>query len=338
MSKYTVKKGQNLYDIALELHGSIEGIFDLLVSNENISLNDELPKGLELTWHESFVVNNDIQEWLSNNNIVPKNGQYQLNELSIKETIAQWIDKTNKSTKLSATIDAISTEIEESATWSEGKEVSPSEPLEPFESYDTEMTALNEEIKDASQSGILDGAQGGGDAIIFDRQEITDVSSEEMSTIEDATGITFGQIDKNMAIEATEKLYSNGLIILPDDKDELELYYQEMSKPKIMIVQTGNSCQFKVQIPANKFIAIDWGDGSDLDFYHYKNETVRISHSYQDTQEHTILIYGHSTFTNLNLMGINGIYYALTEIYVEKQFVTPYSSVSELNKLFIIKG
>ena len=34
MLQYKVRSGQNIYDVALTLYGSVEGIFDLLVSNE----------------------------------------------------------------------------------------------------------------------------------------------------------------------------------------------------------------------------------------------------------------------------------------------------------------
>ena len=33
MRTYTVRTGQNIFDVALTLYGSIEGVFDLLVSN-----------------------------------------------------------------------------------------------------------------------------------------------------------------------------------------------------------------------------------------------------------------------------------------------------------------
>ncbi|MCS2956861.1 hypothetical protein NXX53_06170 [Bacteroides salyersiae] len=44
MGKYTVITGQNLYDIALHIYGSIEGIVDLLMNNPDLSLCDNLKK------------------------------------------------------------------------------------------------------------------------------------------------------------------------------------------------------------------------------------------------------------------------------------------------------
>ena len=35
MNTYIVKSGQNLFDVAITLYGSIEGVFDLLISNKD---------------------------------------------------------------------------------------------------------------------------------------------------------------------------------------------------------------------------------------------------------------------------------------------------------------
>ena len=51
MNKYTVKSGQNLYDIALAIYGSIEGVFDLLMSNPDISYETVFSKGAVLNYH-----------------------------------------------------------------------------------------------------------------------------------------------------------------------------------------------------------------------------------------------------------------------------------------------
>lgn len=95
MSKYVTKTGQNLYDVALTLYGSVEGIFDLLVSNENISLGAVLPKGTELEYHKDFMLNKDIAGWLTDNKVNVKNGSYKIGETDMKTVIKNWIEKTN---------------------------------------------------------------------------------------------------------------------------------------------------------------------------------------------------------------------------------------------------
>ena len=49
MGNYRVITGQNIYDVALHLYGSIEGIVDLLINNPGLSLETELRTGQELT-------------------------------------------------------------------------------------------------------------------------------------------------------------------------------------------------------------------------------------------------------------------------------------------------
>ena len=57
MAIYKVKPAQNLYDVALHLYGSIEGLFDLLITNEWLSMTTELQPGMELEYHDYFVIN-----------------------------------------------------------------------------------------------------------------------------------------------------------------------------------------------------------------------------------------------------------------------------------------
>lgn len=75
MATYIVKHGQNLWDISMMLYGSIEGVFDLLISNDKLTLNSELPAGTELLYHEYFKTNKDISDTLSESNITPANGE-----------------------------------------------------------------------------------------------------------------------------------------------------------------------------------------------------------------------------------------------------------------------
>lgn len=73
---YNVTKGQNLFDVALACHGSIEGIFDLLINNDELSFASELKEGDELYWDEDFVINSTIVDTLDGDlNIVPANSE-----------------------------------------------------------------------------------------------------------------------------------------------------------------------------------------------------------------------------------------------------------------------
>ena len=71
MGKYTVTEGQNLYDVALHLTGSIEGIVDLLICNPALSLADTLHSGDELFYTDDFVINADVVARYRREQIVP---------------------------------------------------------------------------------------------------------------------------------------------------------------------------------------------------------------------------------------------------------------------------
>jgi len=75
MQIYKVKNSQNIFDVAIAIYGSIEGIFDLLVNNTDLSFDTVLQSGDELYWDEDFVVYDSVVSSLSNNNIVPINGE-----------------------------------------------------------------------------------------------------------------------------------------------------------------------------------------------------------------------------------------------------------------------
>ena len=75
MAIYKVTSNQNIWDVSLHLCGSIEGVFDLLISNPFLSLNTELIPGMELEYHDYFVINEGIASELKNNKLVPANGE-----------------------------------------------------------------------------------------------------------------------------------------------------------------------------------------------------------------------------------------------------------------------
>lgn len=74
MAKYIVKPNQNLFDVALHLYGSVEGLFDLLISNPDLSMTSDLTYGQELEYHEEFILNPSIVSEFKNQNIVPSSG------------------------------------------------------------------------------------------------------------------------------------------------------------------------------------------------------------------------------------------------------------------------
>lgn len=71
MATYIVKPNQNLFDVALHLYGSIEGLFDLLISNPELNMTSELTYGQELEYHSEFILNQSIVDEFRNQNITP---------------------------------------------------------------------------------------------------------------------------------------------------------------------------------------------------------------------------------------------------------------------------
>lgn len=75
MGKYIVTSGQNLYDIALHIYGSIEGIVDLMMHNTGLSLSGKLNAGQELLYTDNYVIDASIVAYNRMNNIIPANGE-----------------------------------------------------------------------------------------------------------------------------------------------------------------------------------------------------------------------------------------------------------------------
>lgn len=75
MGKYTVTTGQNIYDVALHLYGSIEGVVDLLIHNEALSFGTRLHAGDILSYTDDYVISSDTVAYYKLHNITPANGE-----------------------------------------------------------------------------------------------------------------------------------------------------------------------------------------------------------------------------------------------------------------------
>ena len=96
MKQYTVKSGQNIYDVAMTLFGSIEGVLDLLVNNQDLSYESNLVAGQQLSYDEDFVINQDIVDWFGSNHVVVKNGCHALSHESVKNKFQAAIASSNE--------------------------------------------------------------------------------------------------------------------------------------------------------------------------------------------------------------------------------------------------
>lgn len=75
MAVYKVKSNQNIWDVAIHLYGTIEGMFDLLISNPKLTMTSDLHPGMELEYHDYFVLNKDVVSGLQTRNLIPSNGE-----------------------------------------------------------------------------------------------------------------------------------------------------------------------------------------------------------------------------------------------------------------------
>lgn len=76
MKQYKIRYGQNIYDIAVQLFGSIEGIYDILAENEWVTLDTEFKDGEIINYDEDFIINPNIKEFFETNKITVKNGNF----------------------------------------------------------------------------------------------------------------------------------------------------------------------------------------------------------------------------------------------------------------------
>lgn len=78
MKTYKVVYGQNLFDVALALYGSAEGVFALMVANPGLGVSSVLEEGDELQYQEDWEINPSIVAYYKENNIIPANGEIKL--------------------------------------------------------------------------------------------------------------------------------------------------------------------------------------------------------------------------------------------------------------------
>ena len=75
MGVYKVTYGQSLYDVALHIYGSIEGVTDLLVNNETLSLAKTLKADDELIFTDGYILNKEVVAYYKTHNITPSTGE-----------------------------------------------------------------------------------------------------------------------------------------------------------------------------------------------------------------------------------------------------------------------
>ena len=94
MGKYRVVAGQNIYDVALYLYGSIEGVVDLLINNPDLSFATTLTAGREPVYTDDFVIRADVVAYNGLHGIVPANGERHVYPKTFTSTSVLGLAKT----------------------------------------------------------------------------------------------------------------------------------------------------------------------------------------------------------------------------------------------------
>lgn len=75
MGKYKITQGQNIYDVALHIYGSVEGVIDLLANNGSLSLDTDLKAGDELDYSDGYLINKEVSAYYDAHAITPATGE-----------------------------------------------------------------------------------------------------------------------------------------------------------------------------------------------------------------------------------------------------------------------
>lgn len=75
MKVYKVSAGQNIYDVALAIYGSLDGLFTLMADNPKLSFETELKAGDELYYDEESMIDDGTVKGLQEQHITPANAQ-----------------------------------------------------------------------------------------------------------------------------------------------------------------------------------------------------------------------------------------------------------------------
>lgn len=110
MKQYITKKGQNIFDVCLMLYGSVEGILDLMVNNETmtvteygpqhlagqpLTLDTVLDRGVVLNYSEGLNINQGALEFYRRDDVTVANGEcpfisvYEYDRSSVRIVIHQ---------------------------------------------------------------------------------------------------------------------------------------------------------------------------------------------------------------------------------------------------------
>lgn len=275
MGTYIVKAGENIFDIALKIYGGIEGLFDLVASNEDainqtgFSLNDTLEVGTKLTFTDDFAVNADIINWMNKNNVKIRNGEHVYFHYNIEKYAISYAKQYNLAIIRNAF-----------RLWPSMKRYSSGVPDE---------KTIEDFLKYVNTHSIW----------------ISDITEANIPALE----------------SGNYSLMTN--LVVPTRID----------MPRMVVKQTGNLSTFTYNLKKLGVMIVDWGDNTAPEMCVVTSTRTTLEHCYDDAGTHIINIYGDLGFSLLDLRGIGGTYYPLTEIQVTGDFYSDLQTNTTINRL-----
>ena len=103
--------------------------------------------------------------------------------------------------------------------------------------------------------------------------------------------------------------------------------------PKIVVQHVGNLSTFTYNLKKLKVMIIDWGDNTAPEMCVITSTRTTVEHCYEDSGNHIIKIYGDLEFSLLDLRGLGGVYYPMSEIEVSGDFFSDLQTNTIINRL-----
>lgn len=275
MGKYVVKDGENIFDIALKIYGGIEGLFDLVASNEDaisqtgFSLNDTLQPGTQLNYTDNFAVNQDIVNWLDKNKVKVRNGEHVYFHYDIEKYARSYAKQYNLALIKNAF-----------RLW-------PS--MRRYSAGAADVKTVEDFLKYLNTHSIW----------------IAEITEANIPALE----------------SGNYSLMTN--LVVPS----------RLHMPKMVIKHTGNLSTFTYNLKKLGVMIVDWGDNTAPEMCVVTSTRTTLEHCYEDAGSHIISIYGDLGFSLLDLRGIGGTYYPLTEIQVTGDFYSNLQTNTTINRL-----
>lgn len=103
--------------------------------------------------------------------------------------------------------------------------------------------------------------------------------------------------------------------------------------PRMVVQHVGQYSTFTYSLKKLKVMIVDWGDNTPPEMCVRTSTRTTAEHCYEDSGTHVIRIYGDFVFSFLDLRGLGGVYYPISEIEVSGDFYSDLQTNTTINRL-----